>query len=61
MVNKGPKTTKGKNRKLWTGDGRRRTPDEEFVKIVKDTEKSMKGAMKGASSGKKKNQAKRKK
>ena len=37
MVNKGPKIEKWKKRKAWTGDGRRRTPDGEFVKFEKDT------------------------
>jgi len=61
MANKGPKTEKGKKRKAWTGDGRRRTPDEEFVKFEKDTKKAMKRTdrevrkfLSGPSSGKKK-------
>jgi hypothetical protein len=57
MVNKGPKTETGKKRKLWTGDGRRRTPEEEYKKSVKDAKK----AIYGASSGGKNKQAKKKK
>jgi len=67
MVNKGPKTERGKIRKTWTGDGRRRTPGEEVAKSLKDTDKAIaktmrevNKAMGGASSGKKK-QAKKKK
>jgi len=66
MANKGPKTEKGKIRKAWTGDGRRRTPGEELAKSLKDTDKAIKKtmgevnrAMGGAPSGKKKKQAKR--
>jgi hypothetical protein len=68
MSAKGPKTERGKIRKTWTGDGRKRTPIEEVVKIQEDTNKAMRKTMSeaskimsGASSGKKKKQAKRKK
>ena len=68
MVNKGPKTEKGKERKAWTGDGRRRTPDEQIAKMFKDTDKAMKRTdrevrkfLSAPSSGKKKKQAKKKK
>ena len=61
MTKKSPKTEKGKIRKAWTGDGRRRTPDEEFGKMLKDTNKAMgrtmretSEIMRGQSSGKKK-------
>ena len=30
MTDKGPQTLKGKIRKLWSGDGRKRTPGERF-------------------------------
>jgi len=65
MVDKGPKAERGKVRKAWTGDGRRRTPGEELAKSLEDTDKAIKKtmgevnrAMGGGPSGKKK-QAKR--
>jgi hypothetical protein len=61
MANKGPKTEKGKKRKLWTGDGRKRTPEEQGAKMFKDTDKAMKRTdrevrkfLSGPSSGNKK-------
>ena len=69
MGDKGPKTKRGKERKTWTGDGRRRTPGEELAKSLDDTDKTLKKiamgevnrAMEGAASGKKKKQAKKRK
>jgi hypothetical protein len=45
MVNKGPETEKGKRRKFWTGDGRRRTPDEEMVHGFRETNKAIRRTM----------------
>lgn len=67
MVDKGPKTKRGKERKAWTRDGRRRTPGEELAKSLDDTDKTIKKiamgevnrAMGGIPSRKKKKQAKR--
>ncbi|MFW6145639.1 MAG: hypothetical protein ACOC4Y_02445 [bacterium] len=41
MAKKEPKTEKGKTRKLWTGDGRKRTPAEDIDKAKKDIGKDM--------------------
>lgn len=41
MAKKEPKTAKGKARKLWTGDGRKRTPAEDMDKAKKDIGKDM--------------------
>lgn len=41
MAKKEPKTEKGKKRKLWTGDGRKRTPAEDIDKTFKDIGKDM--------------------
>lgn len=53
MAKKGPKTQKGQERKLMTGDGRKRTPVE---KAIKEADKAVKEAVSG-----KKKRAKRKK
>ena len=41
MVNKGPKTMRGMERKMMTGDGRKSTPTE---KVTKDMNKTAKEA-----------------
>jgi hypothetical protein len=35
MVNKGPQTQKGMMRKMWSGDGRKRAPLENFEDALK--------------------------
>lgn len=47
MSKKGPKTEKGKVRKFWTGDGRRRTPMEELTKSMEEASKALKKALDG--------------
>jgi hypothetical protein len=69
MVNKEPKTDKGKARKMLGGDGRRKTPGEEYVisqvRIERAVKKTMNAAAKAAEGvtfgSKKKKQAKGKK
>jgi hypothetical protein len=45
MLNKGPKTEKGKTRKAVTGDGRRRTPGEELAHSLRETDKTIRKTM----------------
>ncbi len=53
MAKKDPKTERGRVRKLWTGDGRRRTPMENLSKdmdgMVKDMNKSLDMSLGGGS------------
>ena len=35
MAKKGPKTSKGMERKFWTGDGRKSAPGEKAMKEMK--------------------------
>ena len=39
MANKGPKTLRGMERKMMTGDGRKSTPTEKFIKDMDKTAK----------------------
>lgn len=48
MVNKGPKTERGKARKFWTGDGRRRTPGEEVTHNLQEADKTIRRTMREA-------------
>ena len=48
MANKGPKTQKGKERKSWTGDGRRSAPMEKFEKETRVANQSFSQSIKKA-------------
>jgi hypothetical protein len=65
MTNKGPKTAKGRMRKLMTGDGRKSTPTEKAMNIQKEITKNVMNGQKGIIDdvvyGKKRKQVKRKK
>ena len=58
MVKKGPKTSKGLERKLMTGDGRKSTPMEKVVKEANKAAKEANKAMEEAIYGKKKKKRK---
>ena len=58
MASKGPKTLRGINRKMVTGDGRKSTPME---KATKEVNKAMKEAQEMVSGKKKKTTKKKKK
>jgi len=58
MTSKGPKTLRGINRKMVTGDGRKSTPME---KATKEVNKAMKEAQEMVSGKKKKTTKKKKK
>jgi len=58
MANRGPKTLRGMERKIMTGDGRKNTPTE---KITKDMNKTAKEAQEMLFGKKKKTTKKKKK
>lgn len=46
MAKKGPQTKKGKERKAWTGDGRKNTPMEKMEKAGRSGDEAVEKAMK---------------
>ncbi len=59
MANKGPKTAKGKARKLLSGSGTKKVPGEEPIIAVMGAMSAAEEAIKGSSGSKKRNPQKR--